>query len=161
MGLQVTQALLFKGLARCFQAWQHHAQVSSGESSCSSNHMGWHDRYPFLLLFSTLRRPDDELRNVQDVAMKRLAFQRKQRAIHDALRIGAQIARRNRRQLVTAVFVAWRLQSRVFRALRRHLAARQAASLHRVWQGWRDWTVERVRHAITVQQLTQRDPTLL
>ena len=81
----------------------------------------------------------------QGIAGRQLAFQRKQRALHNALLIGAQIARRNRRDLCTAVLRAWLLRSRAVKKLKIHLAARMAASKQSCWSAWKHYLDYKVR----------------
>ena len=81
----------------------------------------------------------------QDIAGRQLAFQRKQRALHNALLIGAQIARRNRRDLCTAVLRAWLLRSCSVKKLMIHQAARMAASKQSCWSAWKHYLEYKVR----------------
>lgn len=83
---------------------------------------------------------------MQATAKKRLAFQRKQRAMHNALMIGDQIARRNRRELVAAAFGGWRRRSEVGIRVKLHLATREVATLQKCLALWR-W---RVRNKVCV-----------
>ena len=77
-------------------------------------------------------RKDD----VQVTAKKRLAFQRKQRAMHNALMIGDQIARRNRRELAATALAGWRRRAEVGMRVKLHLASREVLMLQRCLALW-------------------------
>lgn len=69
--------------------------------------------------------------------MKRAAFQRKQRALRDALAIGDRLARCRRAELGAACFGAWRARARVRGAAGRRCAAVRARMLRSAWHCWR------------------------
>lgn len=77
--------------------------------------------------------------------MKRTAFQRKQRALYNALLIGDQIARRNRRELCTAVLTTWQQQTRLSVCVGSMAVARQARQRLLAFQAWRDTAEAHVR----------------
>ncbi len=69
--------------------------------------------------------------------MKRMVFARKQRAIRDAMRIGDQIIRRNRRMLLASTFNAWKLRAGVYRQVARRFQASLEVTLRWAWGQWR------------------------
>lgn len=69
--------------------------------------------------------------------LKRVAFARKQRAIRDAVRIGDQIIRRNRRMLLASTFNAWKLRAGVYRQVARRFQAALEVTLRWAWGQWR------------------------
>ena len=74
---------------------------------------------------------------LQESALKRLAFARKQRAIRDAVRIGDQIIRRNRRMLLASTFNAWKVRTGVYRQVARRFQASLEVTLRWAWTQWR------------------------
>jgi hypothetical protein len=87
----------------------------------------------------------------QDLGVKRVAFQRKQRALRDALAIGDALARRRRMGLATACFGAWRMRARVCGIAAARLAQRQALTQRAAWQHWRSFSAQKVRAAALLQ----------
>ena len=75
--------------------------------------------------------------SLQVSALKRLAFARKQRAIRDAVRIGDQIIRRNRRMLLASTFNAWKVRTGVYRQVARRFQAALQVTLRWAWGQWR------------------------
>lgn len=69
--------------------------------------------------------------------MKHMVFARKQRAIRDAMRIGDQIIRRNRRMLLASTFNAWKLRAGVYRQVARRFQASLEVTLRWAWGQWR------------------------
>jgi len=69
--------------------------------------------------------------------MKRTVFARKQRAIRDAMRIGDQIIRRNRRMLLASTFNAWKLRAGVYHQVARRFQAALEVTLRWAWGQWR------------------------
>ncbi|KAF8062705.1 aldo-keto reductase 2 [Scenedesmus sp. PABB004] len=65
------------------------------------------------------------------------AFHAKQRAIAEALAIGEQVARRRRRELLTASFMAWHVQVSKYRKVAQRLAGLLAHSLATCFRAWR------------------------
>ena len=74
---------------------------------------------------------------LQESSLKRLAFARKQRAIRDAVRIGDQIIRRNRRMLLASTFNAWKVRTGVYRQVARRFQASLEVTLRWAWTQWR------------------------
>ncbi len=70
-------------------------------------------------------------------AMKRMVFARKQRAIRDAMRIGDQIIRRNRRMSLASTFNAWKLRAGIYRQVARRFQASLEVTLRWAWGQWR------------------------
>lgn len=68
---------------------------------------------------------------------KRIIFSRKQRAIRDALRIGDQIIRRNRRMLLASTFNAWKLRAGIYRQVAARFQASLEVTLRWAWSQWR------------------------
>ena len=62
---------------------------------------------------------------------------RKQRAIRDALCIGNQIIRRNRRMLLASTFNAWKLRAGIYRQVARRFQASLEVTLRWAWGQWR------------------------
>ena len=66
-----------------------------------------------------------------------MVFARKQHAIRDALRIGDQIIRRNRRMLLASTFNAWKLRAGIYRQVARRFQASLQVTLRWAWGQWR------------------------
>ena len=80
-------------------------------------------------------------------AAKRMIFLRKQRAMRDALRIGDQIIRRNRRMLLASCFNAWKLRAGIYRQVARRFQASLEVTLRWAWSQWRTQTATKVSTA--------------
>ena len=82
--------------------------------------------------------------HLQELVLKRAAFQRKQRALADALAIGARLARHRKRTLQAATFQAWRMRCHLFKrvaqCLRGALSQRAADTFDR----WRQYVAAQV-----------------
>ena len=78
--------------------------------------------------------------------LKRTAFARKQRAIRDALRIGDQIIRRNRRMLLASTFNAWKLRAGIYRQVACRFQASLQVTLRWAWGQWRAQLAVQVLH---------------
>ena len=79
------------------------------------------------------------------MGLKRAAFQRKQRALADALAIGARLARHRRRTLLTAVFQAWRMRGCLFKTVRARLQAVLSQRAAESFERWRAFVAAQVR----------------
>lgn len=83
--------------------------------------------------------------SVQETALKRDAFQRKQRALRDAMAIGDRLARRRQRLLLAAAFVAWRSRMRLMQAVSAKRMAVVAARMRHTLLHWSRSSRLRVR----------------
>eukprot|EP00775_Hariotina_reticulata_P009297 gene9297-9462_t len=70
--------------------------------------------------------------------LREIAFQTKQRALKEALVIGEQVARRRRAALLTACFMAWKVQVSKYRKVAEKLAGLLQHSLSTCFRAWTD-----------------------
>ena len=92
------------------------------------------------LLFGSVKRTFDAW--LQYVIQKILYFE-KQRAIQEAIRIGDQTIRRKKKELLVAVFTAWKLRRAVFLKIKQHLLDRVDITLQHVIGAWKDHVARR------------------
>ena len=84
------------------------------------------------------------LTHEQDTVLKRVAFQRKQRALRDAIAIGARLVRRRQRMLTVATFLAWRGRTQLLRAAAAKRESSLAGCARRALLHWRAYGKLRV-----------------
>ena len=80
----------------------------------------------------------------QELCLKRAAFQRKQRALADALAIGARLARHRRRALQAAAFQAWRMRCHLFKQVALRLRGALTQRSAEAFERWRQYVVAQV-----------------
>lgn len=71
--------------------------------------------------------------------------------MRDALRIGDQIIRRNRRMLLASCFNAWKLRAGIYRQVARRFQASLEVTLRWAWSQWRTQIVTKVGAAHNLQ----------
>ena len=76
--------------------------------------------------------------------MKRAAFQRKQRALADALAIGARLARHRKRALQAATFQAWRMRCHLFKQVAQRLRGALSQRSADTFGRWREFVASQV-----------------
>ena len=82
---------------------------------------------------------------VQLRCAKRLAFERKQRALRDAVRVGDRMASRRRRDTLCACLTAWRLLAARYQAVGAALQRKSLATLEGAFASWRQVPHHQVR----------------
>lgn len=75
---------------------------------------------------------------------KRLAFERKQRVLRDAVQFGDRLARRKRLHTLSACLRAWRLTAARYRAVGAALQRRSQATLEGAFALWQQFLQRKV-----------------
>lgn len=76
---------------------------------------------------------------------KRLAFERKQRVLRDAVQVGDRMARQRRRNSLGACLTSWRLLAAKYQAIGAALQRRSLATLEGAFAAWRQFLQHQVQ----------------
>ena len=78
------------------------------------------------------------------LALKRVAFMRKQRALRQAVLVGDRMASRKRQQLLGACLAAWRLRTRQYSRVAAAFESHMLTLVSDIWRRWRRFCNEQV-----------------
>ena len=148
---------MFGSLSRTFLCWRRDAEVGCAErlsqSIRAAQMQSFFHKKPAAGLPRVCRADVKRtcafivkvLLRLQLRCAKRLAFERKQRALRDAVQMGDRLARKKRRHTLGACLNAWRLTAAKFQAVGAALQRRSQATLEGAMSYWQQVVQRKVR----------------